>query len=108
MATIVNKPWIPSINLIVPLDAARWKRLLQQDEVAKTHFEKARKRQRGYKILNGLLYYEDRLLVPKELQRSILAECHDDFPSGHGGHRDTLQSESILVAGNATGHQGLR
>lgn len=90
IATILTKPMIPSVNMIVPLDTSNWKQLLERDEVAKVHYEKARRRQKGYKMMHGLLYYEDRLLVDKELQKRVLEECHDNFPSGHGGHRDTL------------------
>lgn len=54
-----------SVNAIaIALNEPEWKRLTAEDAEAQTHLEKARQRAKGYRILRGLLYYEDRLYVP--------------------------------------------
>ncbi|CAM8994324.1 unnamed protein product [Rhodiola kirilowii] len=53
----------------------------------------------GYQILDGLILYRDRLLVPKDptLKDLILQEYHDTLLGGHAGVQRTL-SRSITTA----------
>lgn len=90
IATITRLPPNHSVNPIVPLEIEKWKKLLNEDEAAKDHYARARRREVGYRLLHVLLYYEDVLLVPKTLQKKVMEESHDNFPSDHGGIRDTL------------------
>jgi len=74
-----------------PLNVKEWAQLSEQDEEAKPHFEKARQRKKGYKIIEGALYYEDRLFVPKVKRTGIITESHDEEPACHGGFRATIE-----------------
>ena len=82
--------------MVMPQDAREWRTLSENDQEAVPHFEKARKRVKGYKIFNGSLYLENRLYVPNAKRMEILAEGHADGPSGHGGVRATLERLSGL------------
>lgn len=78
------------ISVATPRDLNRWQQLLRTDEEAQPHLARARERKKGYKIFNNLLYYEDRLYVPKALRQRVFEEGHDDCPANHGGVRETL------------------
>lgn len=83
---LTNSPLVKSINIVTPTDVALWKSLSEQDPEAETHYAKARSRAKGYKLANSLLYYEDKLFVPKELRQEISAQAHQ----GHRGMRQTI------------------
>lgn len=78
------------ITVVVPLDLARWKKESEEDSDAVPHYIKARSRQKGYKLLNALLYLDDKLFVPKTIRKELIYEKHDETPGGHGGIRATL------------------
>lgn len=82
---------VSPVGMVVPIDIQKWKGLSQTDPEAQPHYAKAKARDKGYRTLNGLLYYEDRLFVPSELRKEVLSEAHEEPPSGHGGVRATLQ-----------------
>lgn len=75
-----------SVSIVVPTNIDHWKNLSLNDNEAKIHFEKAKSRVKGYRLTNGLVYYEDKLFVPKPLRGDILHEAH----LGHGGIRATF------------------
>lgn len=84
------------IAIANPIDAREWKQLIEQDEEAKPHIEKAKKRVKGYNLYNGLLYFEKRLFVPKPKRSAILRETHADPPANHAGVRATLEQMKHL------------
>lgn len=88
---LVCIPRIENSCVVLPLDIKKWKEASEADEEAKNHYVKARARQKGYKTMHGLLYYEDKLFVPPLFRKDILIEAHDENPSSHGGVKETLQ-----------------
>lgn len=81
---------------LTPIDPQEWKRATQADEKAQIHYAKARQRQKGYKIHQGCLYYENRLYAPKSIRQELIGHFHADEPSCHGGVRATLERMSHL------------
>lgn len=75
---------------VVPTNPSNFARDSEQDDEGKEHYAKARQRKKGYKIFQGLLYYEDRLFVPMKHRKDLITECHSDASAGHGGIRATV------------------
>lgn len=73
----------------VAIDSASWAEETANDEEGRCHLGKARARTKGYRILNGLLYFEDRLFVPTGRRQALLEASHADPPACHGGVRAT-------------------
>lgn len=89
--SVKERPLDSSIAAILqPIDIDRWRHLTREDEEAKRYIEFVRKRMKGYNLYSGLLYWDQRLYVPKDLRSEIMAENHDDSQAGHGGRRDTI------------------
>lgn len=84
-------PIVPSsCCIVIPLNRPDWKRESETDSEGSKHFKKARNREKGYKIINGLLYYENRLFVPKTFRQKCMLEAHNEIPAAHGGIKATL------------------
>lgn len=78
-----------TVLMAVALDTQQWAQETQRDEEGKVHLAKARERTKGYTIFNGMLYFEDRLFVPRSQRKALLGAAHCDVPACHGGTRST-------------------
>jgi len=69
--------------ITVPLNHADWKNACQDDE-SKTLYEKARKTEEELHIIDGLVYYRNRLYVPLSRRKEITMTAHNESTL-HGG-----------------------
>lgn len=77
--------------LAVPKDNTEWRALTEADQDAQEHLAKARRRVKGYKILNGCLYNESRLYVPKTKRLEAMTTAHAEEPACYGWFRATVE-----------------
>lgn len=102
VAAIRNPTPVANYNIdnsniaVTARDTQEWKQATQNDPEAQAHLVKARCRQKGYKIHNGCLYYENRLYVPSTIRENLISQRHADEPSCHGGVRATLERMAEL------------
>lgn len=83
--------------LVVPVDKASWREETAADVSGQEHLALARRRTKGYRILHGCLYYENRLFVPISRRQVIMKESHAEEAAGHGGVRDTADRMAQLL-----------
>lgn len=76
--------------LAVPLEHKEWRAECEEDAEAIPHYQAARARKKGYKIINGLLYRQDKLYVPPSRRMALMAEAQNGIAAGHPGIRGTI------------------
>lgn len=68
-----------------PRDNRSWVRSYEKDDESKLIYEQAKSNSNSYKLVNNIIYYGNKLFVPKDKRNEIMAEGHDNNTSGHGG-----------------------
>jgi len=76
--------------LASPLAKDEWRVALANDDEAKQLETKAKHRRDGFKKVDGLLYENYRLYVPKSKRENLLQGAHKSDLAVHGGIQATL------------------